>query len=73
MSKTVVYYDQKNPTQSGVKFLAIQVETNPPYVWATYFSEDVPNLPSDLLVIRVDHALKLFNFKKGNLKDVDRG
>ena len=72
-NKTTVIYEGKDPHQSGVTFIAIQTETLPPYVFATYFyrnKEDLPNLPNDMLIVPVKQAKRLFDFKKGNLADV---
>ena len=76
MTKTIVLYDKKDPTYVGVRHVAIQTETQPPYVFQVYmtsFREDLPrSLPSDILLISVDQARKLFNFQKGNIADVVR-
>ena len=72
-NKTPVIYEGKDPNQSGVTFIAIQTQTQPPYVWETYsirHREDLPKLGNDMLVLPVEQAKKLFDFKKGNLADL---
>ena len=73
--RTPVVYEGQDPNQKGVTYVAIQTETQPPYVWATYFTrhqEDLPKLGKDMLVLPVKHAQELFDFKKGNLADLVR-
>ena len=75
MNKTVVVYESKNPFQEGVTHIAIQTETQPPYVWATYFcprGDSLPRLGDDMLVISADQARHLFDFKQGNLDELVR-
>lgn len=72
-TKTTIIYENHDPNQSGVTFVAIQTETQPPYVWATYFikhREDLPRLSKDLLIVPVEQAKKLFDFEKGTLADL---
>ena len=73
---TIIYEGKEDPTiQQGVTFVAIQTETQPPYVFATYstrHTEDLPKLSEDMLIISTDQAKRLFDFKKGNLADLVR-
>lgn len=60
-------YDALDPNSLGVKFVAIQTEAQPPYVWGIYTTrhkEDLPKLPSDMLILPVEQAKRLFDFKK---------
>ena len=71
----VIYEGNKDPNREDVTFLAIQTETQLPYVFATYSTrhqEDLPKLGQDMLVLPVGQAKRLFDFKKGNLADVVR-
>jgi len=73
--KTPVVYEREDPNQQGVTFVAIQTETQPPYVWAVYFTrhqKDLPKLEVDILILPVEQAQKLFDFKKGNLAELVR-
>ena len=71
-NKTPVIYEEQDPTQEGVTFVAIQTETEPPYVWAAYFirREDIPRLGEDMLVIPVKLADRLFDFQKGSINEL---
>ena len=69
MSKTKIVYYAKDPFQKGVKYLAIQTESDPPYVWECWASlVNVPKLGDDMLLIKLEHALKLFEFKEVKVK-----
>lgn len=70
MAKTKVIYSSKNPNYDWVKYIAIQTESNPPYVWATYGGrrENVPNLPEDLVVLPIKAARNIFDFQEGKLE-----
>lgn len=64
-----------DPDLPGVTFVAIQTQTEPPYVWATYFTRDrgeLPKLPEDLLVLPVAEAKSLFEFRECSIADLVR-
>jgi hypothetical protein len=65
MVKTRIDYESYNPNRNGVTHVAIQSEGRPPYVWCTYsvrHEADLPRLPSDLAVMSIDVAKRLFDF-----------
>ena len=71
--KTPVIYEGKDPNQKGVTFVAIQTETQPPYIFEIYSTRnrrDLPKLKEDIVVLPVEQARRLFDFKEGNLADL---
>ena len=68
--KKLVVYAGQDPYSFGVTHLAIQTETNPPYVWNTYglaevdVQENIKALPKDMLFISLENAKRLFDLKK---------
>lgn len=77
MTKTEVIYDGEryNPNREEVTHVAIQSETNPPYVWRTYKTSNETNLPKlgkDLVLMPIRAARNLFDFKEGKLVEVAR-
>ncbi|HLD00282.1 MAG TPA: hypothetical protein VJC39_00900 [Candidatus Nanoarchaeia archaeon] len=73
--RTTVIYGDKDPHRSGITHLAIQTETTPPYIFATYSerrTEDLPKLGRDMLLISLDIAQRVFKFEKGNIADLVR-
>lgn len=71
MNKTLVIYSTKNPYQKDISHISIQTETTPPYIFETYHRTMVPkSLPGDMLLLPIEQAKKLFNFKKGSLDDI---
>ncbi len=73
MEKTVVIYETKDPNGAGITHIAIQTEALPPYVFSVYterYAEDLPKLGSDMLLLPIEQAKRLFEFKKGSLADV---
>mgnify|MGYP001598005878 CR=1 FL=1 len=71
--KTPVIYEGKDPNQEGVTFVAIQTETQPPYIFEIYSARnrrDLPKLKEDIVVLPVEQARRLFDFKEGNLADL---
>jgi len=71
MTKTLVIYDTEDPYRKGIDHIAIQTETNPPYIFATYHKTRVPkSLGSDMLLLSIEQAKKLFKFKKGSLVEL---
>lgn len=66
-------YDAWDPNHEGVRYIAIQTEAEPPYVWAAYVTrhqEDLPKLGNDMLVLPIEQAKRLFDFKKRNLENI---
>lgn len=70
--KKKIVYTKTDPLEvDWVNYIAIQTETNPPYVFATYGGfrgiNDVPQHVrglAEMLVVSVEQARRLFNFKK---------
>ncbi|MGV8087343.1 MAG: hypothetical protein ACP5N1_06960 [Candidatus Woesearchaeota archaeon] len=72
-NKTIVLYNIKEPYQSGVTFIAINTSTNPPILFATYFTSNkkyLPELPKEMIIVSKDQAKKLFDFRQGSLSDL---
>lgn len=76
MEKTKVIYANNDPNRADANWLAIQTETVPPYVWGIWSGKTINDIPevilgnTDMLVIRKEQALKLFDFEKGRLEDI---
>ena len=70
LEKIPVIYDPWNPNNEGVTHIAIQIESSQPYVWRVYYAgETIPRLPEDLLIVTRQQANRLFEFRKGDLKE----
>ncbi|MBI5064761.1 hypothetical protein HZA97_00865 [Candidatus Woesearchaeota archaeon] len=69
MSKTRVIFEDKNPFQEGVSYIAINARENLPYVFQVYVGRkaDVPKLPEDLVVLPIAQARNLFDFRQGKI------
>ena len=75
LEKTKVIYENKDPFQNGVRFIAIQTGSIPLYVWETYFTRDkndILKLPDDLVILPIESAKRLFDFQEGKLADLIR-
>jgi hypothetical protein len=71
-NKTEVSYNMHDPNKKGVTYVSIQTGSNRHYVWCTYSTKDASRLPKlspDLLMVPIDAAKKLFEFKKGSLEE----
>ena len=69
----VVYTDNHDILSNGVTHIAIQTEATPAYVFAAYRHGILPEttLPSDMVLIPLGNAKKLFRFEKvKSLSDV---
>lgn len=73
MRKTPCIYENHNPNGKGVAFVAIQTDTVPPYVWATYGrGELAPKLCGSMTIMSIEAARNVFDFKEGKLADIAR-
>jgi hypothetical protein len=76
MNKRVALYSKhNNPKRDGVKFVSIQTETDPPYVFCTDFllypkTIEQQKRHSDLEVIPIELAMKKYRFKQGDISSV---
>lgn len=71
MERTKVIYEHYNPNDERAKYVAIQTQFSIPYVWACYYcKESVPSFNEDLVVLPINPARKLFDFKAGKIADI---
>ncbi len=71
MTKTEILYNRWDPNLPGARYVAIQTNTDNPYVLDTYFTmEEVPQLDMDVALLNRDQAFRLFKFKKANLSEM---
>ncbi len=69
MAKTKVIYNVWNPNSTYVENVAIQTESNPPYVWRCYSKfETLPKLGSDMILLPIKAARLLFDFQESKLE-----
>ena len=69
--KQNVFYggDNPSPNQQGVTYVAIAVDVEQPFVWATYFYRDRQVIPesvrdsSNMRVMSIAEAKKQFEFR----------
>lgn len=63
---TIVYTGNHDINCDGVTHVAIQTEAKPAYVFASYRNGILPEttLPSDMVIIPLANAKKLFRFEK---------
>ncbi len=69
-NKTVVIYENYDPTITGVTHVAINA-TTAPHVFSTYRvrrEDDLPILPRDIIIMPIEGARNLFDFKPGKLE-----
>nr|MBA4405390.1 hypothetical protein [Nanoarchaeum sp.] len=71
--KTQVIYENINPYQIGVRFVVIQTDTEPPYVFTTYSERnrlDLPDLGPNMVIVPINQAKRLFDFREGRLDEL---
>lgn len=72
----VAYHHGANPNEKGITHGGIVIDRDPPYVQGTYRVAKGDSPPtfraSNVVVLPVREAEKLFHFKEGKLVDITR-